>query len=61
MKNIDIREEIKAAGLKQWRVADACGISEESFSKKLRYELTEQEKKKIREAIKIAKAGEAHA
>ena len=48
MKNMDIRSEIKAAGLKYWQVADALGIMDCNFSRKLRHELPEGEKARIR-------------
>ncbi len=51
MKNQDIREEITAAGLRFWQIAGALGINDGNFSRKLRYELPEEEKAKIREII----------
>ena len=56
MKNTDIRNEIKAAGLKFWEVAHALGIkSDGNFSRKLRIELSADEKAKIRAAIEQLK------
>ena len=51
MKNMDIRSEIKAAGLRYWQVADALGIMDCNFSRKLRHELPEDEKARIRGII----------
>lgn len=51
MKNQDIRNEIKAAGLCLWQVADALGIMDCNFSRKLRHELPENEKARIRDII----------
>ena len=52
MNNTDIRAEVQEAGLKLWEVADALGIkSDSSFSRKLRRELSMDEKKKIRKVI----------
>lgn len=50
-KNLDVRAAIKAAGLNQWQVADALGIRDYNFSRKLRYELPESEKTRIYNAI----------
>ena len=47
MKNQDIRNEIKTAGLYLWQIADELGINDAAFSRKLRYELADAEKMKI--------------
>ena len=52
IKNIDIRSEIKTAGLKLWEIADELGITDSYFSRKLRHELPESDKKRIRDIIK---------
>ena len=58
MSNIDIREDIKAAGLKLWQIAYALGIkSDATFSRKLRLELPENEKARIRAVIEQLKSG----
>lgn len=51
MENLDIRNEIKAAGLYFWQVADALGINDGNFSRKLRHELPDKEKTRIRAII----------
>ena len=51
MKNIEIREAAKAAGVKLWQIADKLGITDGNFSRKLRKELTAEEKTKIRAII----------
>lgn len=51
MKNQDIRTEVKAAGLHLWQIAEACGLTDSNFSRKLRHELSEEEKTKIRAII----------
>lgn len=51
MNNIDIREAIKRARLFSYEVASELGISETSFSRKLRRELSQEEKMRILEAI----------
>ena len=47
MKNLDIREKLKEANIKQWELADQLGIAEMTLVRKLRYELTEEEKQKV--------------
>lgn len=45
--NMKIREEARNSGVRLWQVADALGIQESMFSKKLRTELSEEEQVKI--------------
>ncbi|MGM9628990.1 MAG: hypothetical protein ACI3V4_13040 [Faecousia sp.] len=47
MENVEIRSAFMKAGIKQWQVAETLGISETTFSKKLRHELPQDEKKNI--------------
>ena len=47
MKNNEIRQAAKAAGVKLWQVADAVGLNDGNFSRKLRHELPDEEKQKI--------------
>lgn len=51
MKNNDIREAAKRAGVRLWQVAAAYGMQDSNFSKKLRVELPEREKEEILEII----------
>jgi len=51
VRNLDIRTEIKEAGLKLWQIADALGIDDSRLSKMLRYELSDHEKAKIRTIV----------
>ena len=51
MKNKDVRNEIKAAGLYLWQVADALGLNAGNFSRKLRHELPDEEKVRIRAIV----------
>lgn len=46
-RNIDIRKSIQESGLKLWEVAYQYGVSDSTFSVKLRKELPETEKQKI--------------
>lgn len=47
MKNQDIRRSAAGAGVKLWQIAEELGISDCSFSRKLRHELPEDEKQRI--------------
>ena len=49
--NREIKNRIKAAGLKQWQVAKYMGIGESTLVRWLRDELTGDQKKAIFEAI----------
>lgn len=51
MCNKEIREAAKRAGVYLWQVAEACGINDGNFSRKLRLELPQDEKGKILEII----------
>lgn len=51
MQNVEIRSAYMSAGIKQWQLAEALGISETHFSRKLRKELPKVEKEKILAAI----------
>jgi len=47
MMNIDIRNAASGAGVKLWQIADALGIADFNFSRKLRKELSQEEKERI--------------
>jgi len=47
MANEDIRKSLKINNLKYWQVASEYGITDGNFSRKLRKELSSDEKKKI--------------
>ncbi|WP_337535347.1 hypothetical protein [Agathobaculum sp.] len=51
MQNNEIREEIKAANLRFWQVAEKFGLNDGNFSRRLRHELSDADKTKIREII----------
>ena len=51
MCNKEIREAAKKAGVHLWQVADACGVNDGNFSRKLRRELSQEEKQRILDAI----------
>ena len=49
--NTDIREAAKKGGICLWQVAEAIGISDASFSRKLRRELPDAERERVMGAI----------
>ena len=51
MNNREIRNAAGGCGLKLWEVAEAIGMNESAFSRKLRKELPPEEKKRILDAI----------
>lgn len=57
LRNMDIREEAARAGVKLWQIADALGIADCSFSRKLRKELPDSKKEEIYAIIKRISEG----
>lgn len=55
MTNKDVREAAKTSGVLLWQIADALGIADATFSRKLRKELSEAEKAKIFDIIERLK------
>lgn len=51
MKNKDIREAAKQAGVCLWEIAERLGMNDGNFSRKLRKELSSQERERIMEII----------
>ena len=51
MSNKEIRNAAGGHGLKLWQVAEAIGMNDSAFSRKLRKELQDEEKDRILEAI----------
>ena len=49
--NKEIRERAKAAGIRLWQIADSIGISDATFSRKLRRELPAKERSDILDII----------
>ncbi len=54
MKNLEIRNEAKAHGVKLWEVAEVLGITDSAFSRKLRRELPGDQRKHVLLAIEQA-------
>ena len=50
-KNIEVRSAAARAGVKLWQIADALGVNDGNFSRKLRKEFTPEEKERILEII----------
>lgn len=55
--NVEIRNSAKEKGVKLWRVAEALGMADSAFSRKLRHELDEEEKSRVMSAIEQLAAG----
>lgn len=55
MNNKDIRQAIKAAGLRHWQIADIYGLTDGNFSRLLRKELDQEKKEAVFSAIEEAK------
>ena len=51
MANQEIRQAAKSAGVKLWQVADALGMVDSTFSRKLRHEFSKKEKTQALAAI----------
>lgn len=51
MHNKDIRQEITKARIRFYEVAAKLGMTDSTLSRKLRYELSDEEKSKIRQTI----------
>ena len=47
MKNNEIRNHAKEQNVRLWQVADMLGVCDMTLTRKLRHELTEEEKNKI--------------
>ena len=58
MENLNIRQKIKEAGLKQWEVAEAYGISEGNFSRLMRRELSPERRQRVLDVIERLRGGD---
>ena len=54
--NFDIRDAVKEHGFKLWELAEALGMQDSNLSKKLRRELSPQEKERYFNAIETMTA-----
>lgn len=57
MNNKDIRKIIKESGVKYWQIAEKMNINDGNFSRRLRKELSMEEKNRIMSIIKELKEG----
>ena len=55
MANTDIKELAKKSNVRLWQIADKLGIGDITFSKRLRKELSTEEKAKIKSIIEELK------
>lgn len=60
MCNLEIRNEAKRHGVKLWQIAERASIQDYNFSRKLRRELPEEEKKMFIAIIADIAAEAAH-
>lgn len=59
MNNLRIRQAIAQGRIKYWEIAEALGISDSAFSRKLRKELPDEEQERILAIIMRIKEGAA--
>lgn len=57
MTNVELRTYAMSKGVKQWQIAEKLGVSESVLCRKLRHELSEDDKSKIYQAIDQAEKG----
>ena len=55
MSGVEIKKRIHAAGLRVWQVADAFGVADTTFSKKLRYSFSDEDTQKVLSIIEQLK------
>ena len=58
MANKEIRNEIAGAGLKMWQIAQQLKVSESTFTRLMRVELSNEKKTEIRAIIEELKGGD---
>ena len=61
MRNDEIRKKAKEAGIRFWEIGLRMGLNDGNFSRKLRVELSEEEKQRIFSIIEELKGGEVNA
>ena len=55
MRNQDLKDEMRIAGVRQWEVAEAIGVSEMTLVKWMRFELPEDKRQRVLQAIEQIK------
>lgn len=58
MNNVEIKNEMKAAKIPYWKIADVLGVHENTIMRKLRHELTDSDRTRFESAIALIKAQE---
>ena len=61
MNNVEIKAEMKAAKIPYWKIADVLGVHENTIMRKLRHELTDNDRTRFESAIALIKAQEKNA
>lgn len=56
--NIEIRNAIFSNNIKKWKIADKLGITDSTFSRMLRNEISNEKKKEILNIINDLKKGQ---
>ena len=56
MTGAEVRQMIVDSGVRLWKVADRLGITDNSFSRRLRHDFTNAEVEKVRQIIKELQA-----
>lgn len=56
MTGAEIRDMILDSGLRLWRVAEKLGMTDTTFSKRLRHDFSDEEAERIKNAIGEIKA-----
>lgn len=59
MSNTELKQEMRAAGVWQWQIADELGVCEMTLIRWLRHELPEEKKAHIRSIIAKLKEEQA--
>lgn len=49
--NLDVRECAKKSGVYLWQIAAAIGVSEPTFNRRMRFEMSEAEKEQVKQII----------
>lgn len=57
MRNKEIRNAMKEKGITQWQLGELLGVSENTINRKLRKELSDEEKQRILEIIRGKEEG----
>ena len=55
MSGAEIKKRILAAGLKVWKVADAFGVADTTFSRRLRKDFSDEDTQKVLSIIEELK------